>query len=118
MSGTKHTPGPWCVRVSQAVLIGKEDDYADYQNFMAIAVMSRHSLINNKEAIANAHLAAAAPDMAEALEPFAEIDGEGDEDFPDDAKVTLTFGRTTDCTLTLGDLRRARSALARARGAA
>jgi hypothetical protein len=41
------------------------------------------------------------------LGPFAYIDGEGDEDYPDETKATLTFGRTTFYSLTLGDLRRA-----------
>lgn len=45
-----------------------------------------------------------------ALEPFADIAGEGSEDFPDDEKVVVTFGRTIHYTLTLGDLRRAREA--------
>jgi len=46
-----------------------------------------------------------------ALEPFEEVSGEGDEDYPDDTKVTVQFGRTTYHALTLGDFRRARTAL-------
>lgn len=42
-----------------------------------------------------------------ALEPFADVSGEGDEDFPDDTKVVVQFGRTTHYSLTLGDFRRA-----------
>lgn len=45
--------------------------------------------------------------LEKALEPFADVSGEGDEDFPDDTTVTLKFGRTLDLTLTLGDFRRA-----------
>lgn len=45
------------------------------------------------------------------LEPFADIDGEGDEDFPDDTPVTIQFGRTTHYAIKLGDFRRARAAL-------
>ncbi|NBJ13301.1 hypothetical protein [Microvirga arsenatis] len=45
--------------------------------------------------------------MQKALEPFADVSGEGDEDFPDDTKVIVQFGRTTHCALTLGDFRRA-----------
>lgn len=63
---------------------------------------------------ANASLIAAAPELYDALEPFADVDGEGAEDFPDDARVTVTFGRTTHYALTLGDFRRARAALAKA----
>lgn len=65
---------------------------------------------------ANAHLIVTAPEMHDALAPFADIDGEGDEDFPDDTPVTVKFGRTTDFTLTLGDFRRARHVLSKARG--
>jgi len=68
------------------------------------------------EAVANMHLIAAAPEMHDALAPFADIDGEGDEDFPDDTPVTVKFGRTTDFTLTIGDFRRARRVLSKARG--
>ena len=42
-----------------------------------------------------------------ALEPFADVSGEGDEDFPDGTPVTVTFGRSTHYGLKLGDFRRA-----------
>lgn len=42
-----------------------------------------------------------------ALERFGEISGEGDEGFPDDTPVTVLFGRSTNYSLHLGDLRRA-----------
>ena len=48
---------------------------------------------------------------ATALEPFADVDGEGDEDFPDDTRVVIKFGRTTHFAVKLGDFRRARHAL-------
>lgn len=48
--------------------------------------------------------------MREALEPFADLDGEGDEDFGDDEPVVIKFGRTSAFTVKLGDLRRARLA--------
>jgi hypothetical protein len=54
--------------------------------------------------------------LATALEPFADVDGEGDDDFPDDTAVTATFGRSTYYALTLGDFRRARAAFGKARG--
>ncbi len=50
--------------------------------------------------------------LSEALEPFADVAGEGDEDFRDDTPVTITFGRTTHYAVKLGDLRRAARALA------
>lgn len=45
-----------------------------------------------------------------ALEPFSDIDGEGDEDFADDTSVVVNFGRTTVYTVKLGDFRAARRA--------
>lgn len=42
-----------------------------------------------------------------ALEPFAMISGEGDDDFADDTEVVVKFGRTTHYALRLVDLRRA-----------
>jgi hypothetical protein len=68
------------------------------------------------EAEANARLIAAAPDLAEAAQPFADLASEGSEDFPDETPVTVRFGRTTDYSLTLGDIRRAVTALQKARG--
>lgn len=55
-----------------------------------------------------ANLCDAIDQLQEALEPFADIDGEGDEDFSDDTPVTVCFGRTTHYSLKLGDFRRAR----------
>lgn len=52
-----------------------------------------------------------------ALEAFADIDGEGVEDYPDETKATVTIGRMTDYTLTLGDFRRARTAFQSAEAA-
>lgn len=52
----------------------------------------------------------------EALEPFADVDGDGDEDFPDDAPVVIKFGRTIFYPIKLGDFRRARRALASLEG--
>ena len=43
-----------------------------------------------------------------ALEPFADVDGEGDEDFGDETPVVATFGRSTDYSLRLGHFRTAR----------
>ncbi|ADH91757.1 hypothetical protein Snov_4501 [Ancylobacter novellus DSM 506] len=47
-------------------------------------------------------------DAAEiALEPFADVAGEGDEDFPNDTKCTVQMGRSTYYALMLGHFRRA-----------
>lgn len=58
--------------------------------------------------LARVREAEARRDAAElALEPFADVAGEGDEDFPNDTKCTVQMGRSTDYTLKLGDFRRA-----------
>lgn len=57
--------------------------------------------------------AACIEDLAAALKLFCDIDGEGAEDFGDDTKVIVKFGRTTNYALKLGYLRRARATLER-----
>lgn len=61
------------------------------------------------ENVANAHLIAAAPDMAEALEPFVATGW--DIDAPE-----WRDHDTVSVILTIGELRAARAALAKARG--
>lgn len=61
--------------------------------------------------VGNACLISASPDMAEALEPIAAIDIDHIADLPDDDRVVhLKVG------IRLGDIRRARAALAKAKG--
>jgi hypothetical protein len=45
-----------------------------------------------------------------ALEPFADVSGEGTDDYPDDTPVVVTCGRSTYYALKLGDFRRAAKA--------
>ena len=45
--------------------------------------------------------------MREALVPFADVSLEGDEEFVDETLLQIKYGRTTDYSLKLGDLRRA-----------
>ena len=64
--------------------------------------------------IANQHaeitrLTALLEEAGKVIEPFADIGGEGDEDFPDTTEATVKFGRTTHYALTLGHLRAARA---------
>lgn len=112
MSETRFTPGPWEV----VPLSGIGGPYSIRMPMPAGSKHPTHYGIRTVGTEANAHLIAAAPEMHDALAPFADIDGEGDEDFPDDTPVTVKFGRTTDYTLTLGDFRRARHVLSKARG--
>lgn len=56
-------------------------------------------------------LSALCAQMAAAMEPIADVVGEGAEDFPDDTAVTITFGRSTYYAITLGNLRAVSAAL-------
>ncbi len=47
------------------------------------------------------------------LEPFADISGEGDEDFPGETPVLIKFGRTQFYSISLSHLRAACAALAK-----
>lgn len=49
--------------------------------------------------------------LREALEPFEDLPGEGDEDYPDSTPITVLGGRSQYYGLKLGDFRRVRSAL-------
>src|SRR6185437_8235974 len=97
-----HTPGPWHIEPPASIDSNGRKFYSAGDAFKifpaeiapsacTIASIFPHS--PNHEA--NARLIAAAPDMLAALEPFADIDGEGDEDFPDETPVTIIFGRTS-----------------------
>lgn len=62
---------------------------------------------------ADARLIAAAPELLDALRPFAALLAEHHDDLPDDRPI---FG-INDAVITAGDLRRARAAIAKATGA-
>lgn len=94
-----YPPGDWCIHARG--------------NPWQLAYLRAHPK-NEWPLEENARLIAAAPELHDALEPFAGVDGEGSADFPDDTKVVVTFGRTTNYTLTLGDFRRARAAIVKA----
>lgn len=117
----KHTPGPWVVCVQEG------DDVAytvfaksqlrdgriapeDWDNCIASAGL------NHQEVEQNARLIAAAPELYEALEIFAAIPLEdfGWDDRSDDRPIS-GFNKLT---LTVGHVRAARRALAKARGEA
>jgi uncharacterized protein (DUF885 family) len=63
-------------------------------------------------------LAAQRDELLAALEAFADVSGEGDEDFDDATRVVVTFGRTIHYGARLGDFRRAAEVITRARGGA
>ena len=74
---SKHTPGPWHARewnchAKTTVGIGAPDG----RGFLAIAEcsgMGHHPDISSEQEDANAQLIAAAPDLLEALRPFADM---------------------------------------------
>lgn len=109
-----HTPGPWRtwpadLNTTDVCVPGSDPDYPGP---LICPVYGR-----NHEA--NARLIAAAPEMYEALQPFAAICGRAEElyrkrggnpdSFPD-SHPSLVVGPRD---LTLGDWRKARAALAR-----
>lgn len=120
MADEEFTPGPWQWEGNSLV------SNAPGLNYGSRYVIEVHDGTIYSEysadgasldcAIENARLIQEAPTLYAALKPFADIDGEDDDDYPDDTKVTLTFGRSTHYALTLGDLRRARKAVDAADG--
>ena len=91
MSETKHTPGPWKTSYTNLSVVIAENG----------AVVARASKLNGLVNLqANARLIAAAPELLEALRPFAETDLTTE-------LVSDTFGF---------DVLRARAAIAKATG--
>lgn len=108
-SGQTHTKGPWFV---------VKDFGVWYVKGSTVDTVAKLYYPPNGSADANGRLIAASPEIYDALEPFADIAGEGSDDFPDETPVVVKFGRTTNYSLTLGDFRRASTALAKADGLA
>lgn len=121
MSESKHTPGPWQsegpdffgdFNIILAGSAGEHDKRA------VAAVVS--NLRSEEEVVANAHLIAAAPDMLEALRPFARLAAHRPADDPDElivANYRESLARDAISTpVTLGDCRAAAAAIAKAEG--
>lgn len=119
MSETKFTPGPWDFleahnrddewSMSKPLTIcgGDNDDLANIYSADDSLVS-----ITREQAIANAHLIAAAPELYATLEPFARKADEFADDETDDLPATYENGEL----FSVGDFRRARAALRKARG--
>lgn len=110
----KWTPGPWEIEQPQnfALQIVHGDFPTRHQDVAQIPLDQADEYDTpEQEARANARLIAAAPDMAEALESLLRYfeDLYGDNVLPDNTP--------TDLKATMGELRRARAALSKARGA-
>ncbi len=101
-----HPEAVWFREIADALTAlsterdGWKGQYFDWQ--------SRVSELNDRAQSAEAKVAR----LEEALKPFGDISGEGDADFPDHTLVEIRFGRSTVYSVRLGDLRRARQALA------
>lgn len=116
---TKHTPGPWeIVRYGDgdSLVICTAPDGNWRICFMATPGASSGAM---KKIEADAHLISSAPDLAEALEPFSRALDDfrsylTDEEWQSIDPETHLVGNG----LSVADLLRARSALARARGGA
>ncbi|MBK8246150.1 MAG: hypothetical protein IPK85_01900 [Gemmatimonadetes bacterium] len=114
--GAPWTPGPWQMvwSTSGHFMIG----IADRDGVGVTDPRFNLWRGDDAEAKANARLIASAPDLAEALEPFAAIDFFPDA--PSSAEVikvrVAIEGTAYEASVTIGDFRRARAALSKAKG--
>lgn len=109
MTDIKHTPGPWIVYPETD---GMEVYAVDMKSGLPIrAPVARMFTRGNWSA--NAYLITAAPDLLEAL---VALDDDWTSEFPDGPDTQLKFGRLADETLAIW--RKARAAIAKARGEA
>jgi len=108
----KHTPGPWRVESINYDGDGGTLVRRNENNGRARCIANVWGIKNAKtpdaESRANSHLIAAAPELLEALEALLEREGEH-PDFEDDADGC-------DLVVTVGDIRKARAAITKARG--
>lgn len=106
MSETKFTPGPWFANGHEVLAPddGDEDPWS-------VALASPCRGYPNDQSRANARLIAAAPEMYEALDFLSAHARERVSDAPE-----WRDDDTVQIVVTIGDLRRARAALAKARG--
>lgn len=110
MNETKWTPGPWW---TDAVYDEEDCGCSIGRVAFAIEILPDHAEV----AKANAHLIAAAPDMADALKPFEKALAWFEARMTEDEmkfmnEKTFMIG----CEITVADLRNAVAALAKARG--
>lgn len=105
-----YTLGPWTAvgnRVYAMAASGK-----DTMTTIEVAVATRADTRARAKAGENARLIAAAPELLEALRPFAALLAEHHDALPNDRPV---FG-INDAVITAGDLRRASAAITKATG--
>ena len=104
-----HTPGPWHLWVGRRIV----DIVANDRAYGICRMLPNTDGPASDDALlmSNARILAAAPDLVAALEPFAAL-STALVDRPDEHPL---YG-FNDATITYGDIRRARAAVAKARG--
>lgn len=118
MSDAQHTPGPWFIFGNGHCVGGpaSPDDSELSANPRAGVAMCHMSRRPPHENQANARLIAAAPDLLAACKP---VDREGRHKAPGDIMDgTWNVDAHIELTLTVGELRAIRAAIAKAGGAA
>lgn len=105
----KHTPGPWLVAPKALEENFFEDARILRHDGLVVASVVHNGDVVPREHEANANLIAAAPDMLEALKPFAKCCDSIGREIPDSKD-------TSSWTFQAGDFRRARAAIAKAEG--
>lgn len=105
LRAVRHTPGPWYIRTLENfgwnVVRYSNGDKLDIQ---------RVAKCGSED---DARLTSAAPDMFEAIKPFAEAVDNLNDDHPDGSHI---WESPAAMSLTAGDLRRALAALTKAQG--
>lgn len=122
MTEPKWTPGPWhpghfvdpesscqCRAILSEAHAGSVAEINVWNGIAMIADGSNDAPPLD-EAIANAHLISAAPELYEALRPFIRHYASWMDDYPDETEPAVYPKHT------IGELRRARAALGKARG--
>jgi hypothetical protein len=112
MSTFKHTPGPWGAHNNEVFAGPFKRIKGGISGFRAHICEMDDLDLDEDEVEANARLIAAAPDLLEALRPFAELDMRPDGfDKRDDSQPIYARDNSV---ITVGDVRRAVAAIAKA----
>lgn len=114
----EHTNPPWKWHPKSTDHDHNGSVYSEHRTGHAYAIAMQPRYVTDEEWAITAPMIVRAVNSQEALvkalEPFAELHNEGSEDFSDDEPVTIRFGRTTNFSIKLGDIRRANVAYAAA----
>jgi hypothetical protein len=115
MSGVKHTPGPW--KTADAYFSGDRCVRSVADDVWIAGHFAQAAAGGRAIAEANACLIAAAPELLEALEPFATAIMHLRSDIPGDAVIDLRIdGNHIFYQVPLSRFRDARAAITRATG--